>query len=99
MPHRARPGAAHLLGRAPAALDDDERIEELLLPIAPAARLAPGERRQTGDHRPHLVLLHLRVAVCGLDAPYSEHHAALDSHILLDAAEQAGIFLGLLLAG
>src|SRR5262249_62028879 len=47
--HGAGPGAAHLFRRAPAAFDDDERIEQLLLPVGAAARLAPRQRRQRRD--------------------------------------------------
>src|SRR5262249_61942101 len=62
MAHGACPGAAHLLGRASAALDGDECVEQLLLPIGAAARLSPRERRERGENRTHVVLLHVRIA-------------------------------------
>src|SRR5215213_11308012 len=43
MAHRAGPGSPHFLRRAPAAIDDLQRIDQLGFPIAPAARLVPGE--------------------------------------------------------
>src|SRR5437588_5614295 len=51
VPHGACPRAAHLLGRTPAAIDDDEGVEQLLLPIAAPARLAPSKRTERRDHR------------------------------------------------
>ena len=69
MAHSAGPGTAHLLGCAPAVLDDDERVEQFLLPISAPPRLAPrkgGERRDDG---PHMVLLHIRIAEGGFDPP------------------------------
>src|SRR5262249_38960002 len=98
MPHGARPGAAHLLRRSPAALNNHERIEQLLLPIFLAARFTPGERRQSGKNRPHVVLLNIRIAIGGLDPPDPEHHGTVDAEILLDALPQRRIFFGLLLA-
>jgi hypothetical protein len=76
-----------LFGRGPAALDDHQRVDELLLPIGAAARLGPGQRRQRRDHRPHMVLFHDRIAECRFDAPYAEHEGALDAKIVLDAGK------------
>jgi len=45
-----------------------------------------------------MVLLHHRIAEGGLDAPQAEDDARLDPVILLDAGQQRGILLGLLLA-
>src|SRR5262249_56854275 len=91
----AGPRAAHLLGRAPAALDDDERVEELLLPIGLASRLAPGERGQRREHRTHVVLLDIGIAIGRLDAPDPEHDRRRDAEILLDPREQRGVVLRL----
>jgi hypothetical protein len=46
-----------------------------------------------------VVLLHERVAVRRLDAPDAEHDRALDTEVLLDAAEERLVFLCLFLAG
>src|SRR3984893_12945851 len=97
--HGARPGAAHLLGGAPAAVDDHQGVEKLLLPIGAAARLPPGQRRERRDHRAHVILLDIRIAEGGLDSPQPEHDRALDPEVLLDAGEQRRVFLRLLLAG
>ena len=97
--HGARPGAAHLLGRAPTALDDDECVEQFLLPIGATARLAPRERRERGDDRAHVVLLHVRIAEGRFDAPEPEHDPAVDPVVLLDAGKERRVFLRLLLAG
>src|SRR3954469_6998111 len=51
MPHRAGPGALHLLRCAPALVDNAERIDQLGLPIGLATWLVPGERSQRGKHR------------------------------------------------
>src|SRR5262249_32695400 len=99
MAHGARPGAALLLGRAPAALDDDERVEQFLLPISATARLSPRERRERGDDWAHVVFLHVRIAEGRFDAPESEHDPAVDPVVLLDAGQERGVFLRLLLAG
>src|SRR5262249_13850493 len=69
VPHRAGPRSAHLLGRAPAAIDNAQRIDELALPIGLAARLVPGKRGERRKDRAHMVLWHQRIAVSGLDAP------------------------------
>ncbi len=95
MAHGAGPGAAHFRGRAPAALDDDQRVEQFLRPIGAPPRLAPGERCQRGDHRPHMVLLHHRIAVGGLDTPQAEQEHAVDADIFFDARQQRGVLLGL----
>src|SRR5882724_5862243 len=93
VPHRAGPRADHLLGCAPALVDDAQRVDQLGFPIGAPARLAPGERRERRDHRAHMILLHERVTECGLDAPKSEDHAALDTEILFDARQQRPVFL------
>ncbi len=61
--HRAGPGAVHFLRGAPATLHDLHRVDQLGLPIGLAPRLVPGERRQRGKHRRHVVLLHQRIAI------------------------------------
>src|SRR5262249_10030143 len=93
MAHGARPGAAHLLGRAPAPLDDDERVEQFLLPIGAAARLSPRERRERRDDGAHVVLLHVRIAEGRFDAPEPEHDPAVDPVVLFDAGKERGVFL------
>ena len=60
--HRAGPRSPHLLRRAPAAIDDLQRIDQFGFPIGAAARFVPGQRRQRGKYRPHMVLLHQRIA-------------------------------------
>jgi hypothetical protein len=94
VPHGAGPGAAHLLGCAPATLDDDQRVEEFLFPVAPPPRLAPGERAERREDRTHVVLLDVRIAIGRLDAPYAEHHRRRNAEVLLDALEQRVILLG-----
>ena len=56
--HRAGPGAAHFLRRAPAAVDDFQRVDQLGFPIGAAARFVPGQRCQRRKDRAHMVLLH-----------------------------------------
>src|SRR6185312_1039320 len=91
--HRAGPGAVHLLRRAPALVDDAQRVDELGLPISLAPRLVPGERREGGKHGGHMVLLHQRIAERGLHAPQREQRAALDAKILLDPRKQRLVVL------
>src|SRR6267378_1185594 len=55
MPHRAGPRSPHLLGRAPAAIDDLEGVDQLGFPIGAAARFVPGKRRQRRKYRPHMI--------------------------------------------
>src|SRR5215217_151081 len=88
MAHRAGPGAAHFLRRAPAAVDDAQRIDQLGFPIGTAARLVPGQCGERGEYRAHMVLLYQRVAIGGFDAPQRQERAALDAKILLDPGEQ-----------
>ena len=99
MAHRAGPGAAHFLRRAPAAIDDLQRVDQLGFPIGAAARLVPGQRRERGKYRPHVVLLHQRIAIGGLDAPQRQQRAALDAKILLDPREQRLVLPQRFLAG
>src|SRR5205823_6838890 len=99
MSHGAGPGSPHLLRRAPAAIDDAQRIDQLGLPIASAARLIPGERRQRWKYRPHMVLLHERIAEGGFDTPQRQQRAAFDAVILFDARKQGFILLQRFLAG
>ena len=88
MSHRAGPGSLHLLRRAPALVDDAQRVDQLGLPIGFSSRLVPGERGKRGKHRRHVVLLHQRIAIGGLDPPQSQQRTALDAEIALDACEQ-----------
>src|SRR5262249_54868491 len=97
--HGAGPGAAHLGWVAPAALGDDEPIAQLLPPTGAPPRLTPGQCGERRDDWPHVVLLHVRVAIGGLDPPQTEHDRALDPKILFDAGKEACVFLRLLLAG
>ena len=97
--HGAGPRADHLGGLRPAALDDDQRVEQFGFPIGAPARLAPGQRRQRRDHRPHVFRIDDHVAERRLHAPQAEQDVAVDAVIVFDAREQAGIFLGALLAG
>src|SRR3954454_5068249 len=82
--HRTGPGAVHLGRCRPATLDDHEGIEKFLLPIGPSARLAPGECGKRRDDRAHVVLLHIRIAIGGFDAPEPYYDGTLDAEILLD---------------
>ena len=99
MAHRAGPGAAHLLRRAPAAIDDLQRVDQLGFPIGAAARLVPGQCGERGKYRPHMVLLHQRIAIGGLDAPQRQQRAALDAKILFDPGEQRVVLAQRFLAG
>ena len=87
--HRARPRADHLRRRRPPALDDDERVEELALPVLPAARLVPGERRERGNDRTRVVPMDDRVAVGRLDAPEAEHDRGRDAVVAARCARGA----------
>ena len=97
--HRAGPGAPHLLRRAPAAIDDPQRVDQFGFPIGAAARLVPGQCGERGKHRPHVVLLHQRIAEGGFDAPQRQQRAALDAEILLDPREHRLVLPQRLLAG
>ena len=99
MPHRAGPRSPHLLRRAPAAIDDLQRVDQFGFPIGAAARFVPGERRQRGKYRPHMVLLHQRIAIGGFDTPQRQQRAALDAEILLDPRKQRLVLLQRFLAG
>ena len=99
MPHRAGPRAPHLLRRRPAAIDDFQRVDQFGLPISLAARRVPGQRGQRRKHRAHMVLLHLRIAIGGLDPPQRQQRAALDAKIMLDPREQRLVLPQRLLAG
>src|SRR5260370_38894346 len=57
MSHRAGPRSPHLLRRAPAAIDDLQRIDQFGFPIGAAARLVPRECRERRKYRPQMVLL------------------------------------------
>src|SRR5262249_43161027 len=74
-------------------------VEQFLLPIGAAARLPPRQRRERRDDRAHVVLLDVRIAKGRFDAPEPEHDPAVDPVVLLDAGEERGVFLRLLLAG
>ena len=67
--HGAGPRAAHLLRRAPAAIDHAQRVDQLGFPIGAAARLVPCERGERGKYRAHMVLLHQRIAIGGFRRP------------------------------
>ena len=86
-------------GLRPAAVDDDQRVEQFGFPIAAPARLAPGQRGQRRDHRPHVFRIGHHVAEGGFHPPQAEHDVAVDAVILFDARQQVGIFLGAFLAG
>ena len=86
-------------GLRPAAIDDGERVDEFGFPIAAAARLAPGERGQRRNHRPHVFPIDDDVAEGRLHAPQAEHDVTVDAVVPLDPRQQADIFLGALLAG
>ena len=88
MAHRAGPGSAHFLRRAPAAVDDLQGVDQFGFPIGAAARLVPGERCERRKHRTHMVLLHQGIAIGGLDAPQRQQRAALDAKILFDPRKQ-----------
>src|SRR5258706_6154449 len=93
MSHRAGPRSPHLLRRAPAVIDDPQRVNQLSLPIGAATRFVPGERRQRWKYRPHMVLLHQRIAVGAFDAPQRQQRAALDAEILFDPRKQRLVLL------
>ena len=97
--HGAGPGADHFLRARPAALDDHQRIGELLLPVGAPPRLAPGERRERGHDRPHVLEVDHDVAEGAFHAPQAEHDERVDAVIALDAREQVAMFAGALLAG
>ena len=97
--HGAGPGADHFLRRAPAALNDDQSVDQLPLPIGAPARFAPGQRRQRRNDRPHMVFRHHRIAECRLDPPDAEHDGGLDAEIPLDARQQRRVLRRFLLAG
>ena len=97
--HRAGPRSPHLLRRAPAAIDDAQRIDQLRLPIGAAAGFVPGERGQRRKYRPHMVLLDQGIAEGGFDAPQRQQRAALDAEFLFDPCKQRFVFLQRLLAG
>jgi hypothetical protein len=99
MAHGAGPRADHFLRLAPAAVDDDEGIEQLRFPVTAAARLAPGQRRKRRDHRPHVFGIVDHLAVARLDPPQRQHGVAIDAVFALDAREQRRKFLGARLAG
>src|ERR1700734_1953716 len=46
--HRAGPGADHLGGCTPAILDDRERVDQFLFPVAAAMRLGPASVASEG---------------------------------------------------
>ena len=93
MAHRAGPGAAHFLRRAPAAVDDLQRVDQLGFPIGAAARFVPGQRCERRKNRAHMVLLHQGIAIGGFNAPQRQQRAALDAKILLDPREQRLVLL------
>src|SRR3954453_2000261 len=86
--HRAGPGPAHLFRRAPAAIHYPKCVDQFGLPIGAPAWLVPRERRQRWKYRPHVVLLHERIAERGLYSPERQQRASLDAIILFDAREQ-----------
>src|SRR5262249_28683017 len=55
VPHGAGPGTDHFAWNRPATLDDQERVEELLLPIGAPARFPPSQGRQRRQYRPHVL--------------------------------------------
>src|SRR5258708_28927854 len=69
VPNRAGPGAAQLLRRAPAAVDDFQGVDQFGFPIGTAARLVPRQRCERWKYRAHMVLLHQGIAKGGFDAP------------------------------
>src|SRR5258706_7436104 len=93
MSHRAGPRSPHLLRRAPAAIDDFKRVDQFGFPIGATARFVPGECRERWKYRPHMVLLHQRIAVGGFDAPQRQQCAALDPEILFDPRKQRLVLL------
>src|SRR5262249_39532336 len=95
--HGASPGAAPLLRRAPAALDNAHRIDQLAFPIGLAPWLVPGQCGKRRKYRAHVILLHQRIAVRGFDTPKGEQRAAFDAEIALDTIEQRGVVLQRLL--
>ena len=91
--HRARPGADHVGWLRPAAIDDRERVEQFGFPIAPPARLAPGERGQSRDDRPHVFRIGHHVAERRLHPPQTEDNVAVDAVVLLNPRKQTCVFL------
>jgi hypothetical protein len=99
MAHGPGPGADHHLGIAPAALDDDEGVEQLGFPIGASARFAPSECRQRRDHRPHVFWVVDHLAEARLHAPQRQHDVAVDAVIVFNAGQQRGMLLRPRLAG
>ncbi len=99
MAHRTGPRSPHLLRRAPAAVDDPQRIDQFGLPIGLAARRIPGKCRERRKHRAHVVALYPGIAEGGFDAPQRQQRAALDAVIPFDPREQRLVFPQRFLAG
>ncbi len=76
-----------------------QRVEQFGFPIGAPARLAPGQRRQRRDHRPHVFRIDDDVAERRLHAPQAEQGVAIDAVILFQPRQQAGIFVRAFLAG
>ena len=97
--HGARPRADHFCRRTPALLNDGQRVDQLGFPVFAPPRLGPCQRRQRGNDRPHVVLLHQRIAEGRLDAPDAEHDRGLDAIVALDARKQRRVLFCLRPAG
>src|ERR1035441_8283451 len=57
----------------------------------PTARLAPGQRRQRRNDRPHVFRIDNDVAERRLHAPQPEQSVAVDAVVFFQTIEQAGI--------
>jgi len=74
-------------------------MDQLGLPIGAAARRVPRQRREGWKDRAHMVLLHLRIAIGGLDTPQRQQRAALDAKVPLDPGKQCRVLPQCFLAG
>src|SRR5262245_66175104 len=85
MSHSARPGAHHLFFLSPAALDNEERVNELLLPIGAPAWLTPGQGGERRHDGAHVLAVDDHVAECRFHTPQGEHQIAINAVLPLDA--------------
>ena len=81
-------GPAHLLRRQVSALDDLERIHELLAELF----RTPAIEAQSGERPERLHIAH-HLAEIGLQSPEGDEHRTRDAVLLLDLVEDVGVLL------